>query len=108
MNLSSKKCIPCEVGGKALTSEEATPYLKDLSKWEADSNNKKITRTVKFKDFKEALTFVNKVGALAESEGHHPDIVIHYNKVTLELSTHAVGGLTENDFILATKIDQIA
>ena len=69
--------------------------------------NKKIRREFIFKDFKESVAFVIKVAALAENEGHHPDIYIFYNKVTLELSTHAISGLSENDFILAVKIDRI-
>lgn len=67
---------------------------------------KKITKKFKFKNFKEAMAFINKVAELAESEGHHPDIFIFYNRVKFELSTHAIGGLSENDFILAAKINK--
>lgn len=107
MDLSNKKCIVCEVGGKALTREETAPYLKDLPEWKPSSDGKSIACTFRFKGFKEALVFVNKVAAVAESEGHHPDMTINYNEVALGLSTHAVKGLTENDFILAAKIGLI-
>lgn len=106
MDLSNKKCVPCEVGGKPLTPSDVAILIKDLPKWRV-IDNKKIERQRQFKDFKEAMNFVNKVAEIAENEGHHPDIYIYYNKITLELSTHAVGGLSENDFILASKIEKI-
>ncbi len=105
MNLSNKKCIPCEVGGLPMATDQIILYAKDIPEWKVSDDQKCISRTFKFKDFKESINFVNKVAELAESEGHHPDINISYNKVTLELTTHAVGGLTENDFIVATKIN---
>jgi 4a-hydroxytetrahydrobiopterin dehydratase len=107
MKLSDKKCIPCEVGGVPLTGDEIAFYIKDTPEWKADEAGKKISRTFKLKGFNGALEFVNKVGFVAEKEGHHPDITIHYNAVTLDLWTHAVGGLSVNDFILAAKIDLI-
>jgi 4a-hydroxytetrahydrobiopterin dehydratase len=106
-NLSSKKCVPCEVGGVPLPHEEMHALLKEIPLWTLSSDTKKIFRLCTYKNFRTALDFVNKVGDVAESEGHHPDIFINYNKVTLELTTHAVGGLTENDFIMAAKIDKI-
>lgn len=103
-NLINKKCVPCEGGMPPLTAEEIEKYLPEVPDWEV-LDNKKIQREFKFKDFKEAMAFVNKVADLAESEGHHPDIHLHnWNKVRLELSTHAIGGLSENDFILAAKV----
>lgn len=111
MDLSTKKCIPCEVGGTALRPEDILSYTKDLPEWKVATatsmpvGDSKIQRAFAFNDFLEAMTFVNKVAVLAESEGHHPDIQISYNKVVIELSTHAVKGLTENDFILAAKIN---
>ncbi len=107
MNLSNQKCTPCEVGGIPLNKEETAFYLKDLPQWKVTIDNNKITRKFSFKDFKESMVFVNKVANLAENEGHHPDMLINYNKVSIELTTHAVGGLSVNDFILASKIDQI-
>ena len=104
-NLISKKCVPCEGGTPPLEAEKIQEYLKELEGgWEV-RENKMIARRFKFKTFRESIDFVNRVANLAESEGHHPDIIIRYNKVTLELSTHAIGGLSENDFILASKID---
>lgn len=79
-------------------------YMKYAPEW-TSPDGKKITREFTFKDFKEAMVFVNGVAAIAESEAHHPDIYIFYNHVRLELSTHAVHGLSENDFILAAKLD---
>jgi 4a-hydroxytetrahydrobiopterin dehydratase len=106
-DLTKQKCIPCEVGGVPLTPAEISAYAANRPLWKVSADQKKISRTFTFKDFKASLDFVNKVGTLAESEGHHPDISIHYNKVALELWTHAVGGLFVNDFILAAKIDAL-
>ena len=83
-------------------------YRKDVPEWELAADGKSVVRTYVFKDFKEALVFVNRIGVLAEAEGHHPDISIHYNKVTLKLWTHEVGGLSINDFIVAAKINYIS
>jgi 4a-hydroxytetrahydrobiopterin dehydratase len=105
-DLKNKKCVPCEGGVKPLTSDEYGAFLRtEIEGW-VDVNEKMIEKEYKFKNFKEALAFINKVGALAEEEGHHPDINLHdWNKVKLTLATHAIGGLSENDFILASKID---
>jgi 4a-hydroxytetrahydrobiopterin dehydratase len=106
MDLVSKKCEPCE-GGTPLTKEQAIEYLSDLkATWEMESD-KKIKSEFEFGDFKQAITFVDKIADIAESEGHHPDIHIFYNKVLIELWTHAVNGLSENDFILAAKIEKV-
>lgn len=105
--LLSKKCVPCSVGVPTLKEEEINKYLKDLKEgWEV-VDNKYIEKTYKFKDFQEALHFTNKVGEIAESEGHHPDIFLAWGKVQIKLWTHKIGGLHENDFILAAKIDNI-
>ncbi|MCL4405668.1 MAG: 4a-hydroxytetrahydrobiopterin dehydratase [Firmicutes bacterium] len=81
-------------------------YLKDLPGWVSD-NAIMIRKEFKFKDFKQAMSFVNKIADVAEAEGHHPDIYIFYSMVRIELTTHAIGGLSENDFILATKINNL-
>src|SRR3989338_4781094 len=117
MNLLSKKCVPCEGGMPPMPIEEAQKYMAEVMGWNfiklkfddaAGSVRQKIAKEFKFKDFKEVMVFVNKVAELSESEGHHPDIFIHgWNKVRFELSTHAIGGLSENDFIMAVKIDDI-
>mgnify|MGYP001613203575 CR=1 FL=1 len=113
MDLTKKHCVPCEGGTKPFTKKKADDYLKMTRDWELLASQgvalepMRIIRKFTFKDFKEALAFVNKVGRLAESEAHHPDIFLHnYKKVNITLSTHAIGGLSVNDFILATKINQ--
>ncbi|MCR4263374.1 MAG: 4a-hydroxytetrahydrobiopterin dehydratase [Candidatus Roizmanbacteria bacterium] len=104
-DLTQKHCEPCEGGVDPFTPEEIEKYNSVLSTpWQV-LDNKKITREFKFKNFTEAMQFVNSVAKLAQSEGHHPDIYIFYNKVKLELWTHAIGGLSINDFILAAKIE---
>lgn len=106
-DLTTQKCIPCEVGGEPLKEAEIARLLPQLDeKWSIE-NNLKIKRNCKFRDFKTAMQFVNRIAELAEAEGHHPDFHIHYNQVTIELWTHAVGGLSVNDFILAAKINQL-
>lgn len=106
MDLANKHCVPCEGGMPPLDPARVPNYLKYAPGW-ISPDGKKITREFKFKDFKEAMAFVNKVAETAEAEGHHPDIYIFYNIVRFELSTHAIGGLSENDFILAAKINEI-
>ena len=106
MDLINKKCVPCEVGGLPLDSDAVAIFSRDLVDWKVIDNTK-ISRTFEFKNFRESIEFVNKIAQLAESEGHHPDITIKYNIVNIELMTHAVEGLTENDFIIATKINKI-
>lgn len=105
--LSQKKCVPCEGGTPTLKPEEIKQLLAQLKEGWSAFNNIKILKNFTFKDFKEAMNFVNKVADLAEKEGHHPDILISYNKVDITIWTHAIGGLSENDFILAAKIDNI-
>ncbi len=107
MNLLQKKCVACEGGVPPLTEEESHKYLSQTLGWELLEGAKKIKKEFKFKNFKEAIVFVNNVADLAESEGHHPDIHIFYNKVQLELWTHAIGGLSENDFIVAAKVNAL-
>ena len=105
-DLLKKKCVPCEGKGiKPFTRTEAEDYLMQINGWILDGEGKKISKEYKFKDFIGAVNFVNLVADIAEQEEHHPDIHIHYNKVTLELWTHAIGGLSENDFIVAAKVD---
>ncbi len=103
--LKEKKCIPCEEGGNPLPENEAKELLKKVPNWEL--RGKKIERNFEFTDFKESMQFVNKVADIAEEQGHHPDFHIHYNKVTLELWTHSMNGLSENDFVMAAKINDI-
>ncbi len=105
-DLLKKKCVPCEGKGmKPLSKADAQDYLDEISGWTLDQDAKKISKEYKFQDFIGAINFVERVADVAEMEGHHPDIHIHYNKVLLELWTHAIGGLSENDFIVAAKVD---
>lgn len=104
MNLTQKKCVPCEGGTLPFVNEKIEEYLKEVQGWEVQ-DNKIIAKTFGFKSFREAINFVNQVASFAEQEQHHPDIHIRYRKVTLELTTHAIKGLSENDFIMASKID---
>jgi len=112
MNLTEKKCVACEGSVPPLAGALLEKYLGEVNSpdagvgvsWEV-MEGKKIRKEFTFKDFKDALAFVNKVGAIAESEGHHPEIQLGWGKVVVELSTHAIGGLSENDFVLAAKVD---
>ncbi|MBI3036874.1 4a-hydroxytetrahydrobiopterin dehydratase [Candidatus Woesearchaeota archaeon] len=109
MDLAQKKCVPCERGTLPMQKEAAARLMKQVSGWQLlqISGVDAIEKKYKFRDFAEAMMFVNKVAALAEEEGHHPDIKISWNKVTLTLWTHAIKGLSENDFIMAAKIDAL-
>ncbi len=108
MSLTKKKCIPCEDKSVApLGFAEASRLMHELSGWTLAESGHHIMRDFTFKNFVDALHFVNKVGELAESEGHHPDISIFYNTVQLVVYTHSIAGLSENDFILAAKIDMM-
>jgi 4a-hydroxytetrahydrobiopterin dehydratase len=105
--LKNKKCIPCEKGGAALGTDHIRDLLKKIKAWN-NIDDKKIEKDVLFKDFKSAIGFINEVADIAEFEGHHPDLNVHnWNHVTISLSTHAVKGLTENDFIMAAKFDEL-
>lgn len=107
-DLLRKKCVPCEGGTPPLAQSEVAAYTQQLTlDWKV-TGNKRIQHRFTFKNFRKAMVFVNAIAELAETEGHHPDIGIFYNKVDVTLWTHAVGGLSENDFILAAKIEQLA
>jgi len=108
VNLAAKKCQPCKGGTPPLDQEQAREYLPQIhSDWQLVEEGRRIRRRCKFPDFQAAIAFVNKVAEIAEQEGHHPDITINYRNVTLDLTTHAIGGLSENDFIMAAKLDQL-
>lgn len=107
MKLSEKKCVPCEGGVPAFTKSEIKRYQSRLRKGWKIINDKKLLKEFKFKNFVETMGFVNQVALIAQAEDHHPDMQVSYSKVIVELWTHAVGGLSENDFILAAKIDMI-
>jgi 4a-hydroxytetrahydrobiopterin dehydratase len=103
--LSEKTCVPCRGGVPPLTADEIRPLAAQVPGWTV-SNNHHIEREYKFDDFRTALDFVNKVGAIAEDQGHHPDIYLAWGKVGIKIWTHKIDGLTESDFILAAKIDK--
>src|SRR5581483_8038088 len=104
--LSSKNCVPCRGGVPPLQGEELQKLAKQVSAWKVVDGHH-ITRAFTFPDFRQALDFVNKVGELAESEGHHPDIFLTWGKAEITTWTHKINGLTESDFILAAKIDKL-
>lgn len=105
MKLTEKICVPCSSGTPPMKKEEIEKLLKQLpSDWEI-VENKKIRKTFKFKNYPDTLAFVNRVALIAQEEGHHPDMIVSWGKVVLEIWTHKIGGLSENDFILASKID---
>ncbi|MBI1870981.1 MAG: 4a-hydroxytetrahydrobiopterin dehydratase [Chlamydiae bacterium] len=106
--LTQKKCQPCSGQTPLLSPEQVRIYFSQLSGWEMTSDGKGLIKNLKAKDFQTVLTLVNKMGACAEEENHHPNLYIHhYRNLRIELSTHAIDGLSENDFILAAKIDKI-
>lgn len=105
MDLTSKQCVPCKEGTPPLQIDKIKNYLKEVPDWFLVGD--KIIKEYRFKDFRVAMKFVNQIADLAEKEGHHPDINIVYNRVKLSLFTHVAKGLTENDFILAAKINKL-
>jgi len=105
-SLADKTCVPCRGGTPPLKGTELADLHRQLADWTV-VNEHDLTRAYKFPDFKSALAFVNKVGELAEEQGHHPDILLGWGKAEITTWTHAVDGLTESDFILAAKIDRL-
>ena len=106
-DLAPKSCVPCRGGVPPLSANEAARHLASTPAWRLEENGTRVARRFEFQDFVGAMKFVNRVAELAEAQGHHPDIAIHWNKVDLVLWTHKIGGLHENDFILAAKIDRL-
>jgi 4a-hydroxytetrahydrobiopterin dehydratase len=105
--LSHRKCTPCRGGVAPMTEPQISNYLKMLHENWTVIEGKRLERTFKFKNFKDALVFTNKVGQLAETQQHHPGIYLAWGKVKVQLWTHKIGGLHENDFILAAGIDRL-
>jgi 4a-hydroxytetrahydrobiopterin dehydratase len=109
-DLADKKCIPCEGGIPSFNLEEIHKYLKKVDGWDVESVDEKdyyIIKNFKFNSFLESQSFVNKVGEIAEQEGHHPDIWFGWGYAKIKIQTHAINGLHESDFVLAAKIDRI-
>jgi 4a-hydroxytetrahydrobiopterin dehydratase len=107
MDYAQRKCVPCEGGIPPLGPQAVDEALGALDGWDAREASTRIHKNYRFKDFVEAMRFVNAMAALAESEGHHPDFSVHWNAVDVTLWTHKVGGLSENDLILAAKLDRL-
>ncbi len=106
--LRQKKCLPCEGGVPALSTDEACLLTKAAPDWTISTDGKWISRSIRFKNFAEMMKAVVKIADLAEAEAHHPDLhLTGYRHLRIELTTHAIGGLSENDFVLATKIDHL-
>jgi len=107
MDYAQRKCVPCEGGQPPLDPAVVDEALRSLDGWEAQEARTRIHRQLRFKDFVEAMRFVNALATLAEAEGHHPDFAVHWNTVDVTLWTHSVGGLSENDLIVAAKLDRL-
>jgi len=108
MELTKKRCVPCEGGVPPLDEVRVKELLAEVPDWQVGLGGSELHKRFKFAGFAEAIAFVNRMAELAEREGHHPDFRVRYNLLEVSLSTHAIGGLSENDFILAAKIDQLA
>ncbi|RIK68936.1 MAG: 4a-hydroxytetrahydrobiopterin dehydratase [Planctomycetota bacterium] len=104
--LASKKCVPCTGGVPPLPADRVSELLMQLRGWGIEKGHH-LTRTFTLPDFRQALVLVNRIGELAEAEGHHPDIYLSWGMVKVEIWTHKINGLTESDFILAAKIDEL-
>ena len=110
-DLANKKCIPCEGGIPSFNIEEIHKYLKKVDGWEVKSDDQKtyyLIKEFKFDNFFKSIQFVNKVGEIAETEGHHPDIWFGWGYAKIKIFTHAISGLHESDFVLAAKIDKLS
>jgi len=111
-NLSDKKCVPCEGGVEPLDKNEIKTFLDRVSDWSVEpkvTDGREVDTLKKrynFENFRQVMTFLRQVEEIAEAEGHHPDFCVHYNRIDFRIWTHAIGGLHENDFILASKIDR--
>jgi 4a-hydroxytetrahydrobiopterin dehydratase len=105
-DLATKRCQPCEKGTPPVQGKELDRLMGQLDGWTL-KGGKEIEKEYRFPDFRQALAFVDRLGEVAEAEGHHPDIYLTWGKVRVALSTHSIGGLSENDFILAAKADKL-
>ena len=106
--LSSQRCVPCRGGVEPLTEAAADQLRAETPEWSLQEGGTRLVRRFEFEDFKNAIQFVNRVADVAEDEGHHPDIAIHYNRVTLRWWTHTAGGITDRDRELAAKSAELA
>ena len=108
MELKNKQCKPCEGGVAPMSEAEEEQYVQSVPSWSLNRDGThRISKDFKFKTFPQAIQFVNKVAEIAENQGHHPNFCVNYTVVKTELYTHAIDGLSENDFIMAAKLDNI-
>ena len=103
----AKRCLPCEGGVRPLDANEVAIALKTLPDWQVDEGGKVISRAFKFADFHQTMKFVNQVAEIAHREDHHPDMEVGYNRCLVRYSTHALDGLSRNDFICAAAVDEL-
>ena len=106
MDLQERECVPCRAGTPPLDKDQSARLLGQLDGWQLDEQGH-LTKTYRFPDFKQALALVDRIGALAEAQNHHPDLALSWGKVRVELWTHKINGLSENDFIFAAHCDQL-
>ena len=107
VSLKEKRCIPCEGGMPALDAEQVAALLKDINEWQVNDNGDRISRDFRFKNYYRTIEFVNALAWIANQEQHHPDLEVSYNHCQVSYQTHAINGLSENDFICAAKIDSL-
>ena len=103
--LTTKHCLPCEGGVAPLDEAKRQSLMKELNNWQFNKDSDEITREFKFRNFHQTMAFVNALAWIAHQENHHPDLKVAYDHCTVSYSTHAIGGLSDNDFICAAKID---
>jgi 4a-hydroxytetrahydrobiopterin dehydratase len=106
--LAEKQCVPCKEGAEPLKGEALKKLASELNRDWRIVGEKRLERDLRFKDFRQALNFVNRAGEVAEEQGHHPDLCFGWGYVKVQLSTHSAGGLTESDFVLAAKLDKFS
>ncbi|MDR3478808.1 MAG: 4a-hydroxytetrahydrobiopterin dehydratase [Gammaproteobacteria bacterium] len=105
--IDQKHCVPCEGGVCPLDNTESNSLLKELTSWQISADNKHISRDFRFKNFYQTMAFVNAIAWMANLENHHPDLEVGYNHCLVRYTTHAIDGLSENDFICAAKVDTL-
>ncbi len=106
-DLTAKHCVPCEGGVAPMDADASRGMLDELNDWQMDASGKEISRSFAFKNYYETMAFVNALAWIAHREDHHPDLEVGYSRARVRFSTHAIGGLSENDFICAAKIDAL-
>lgn len=106
-DLAAKRCKPCEGGTRPLDLDSARSLLEGIDHWTLDASGKEIRKPFSFPDFHRTMAFVNAVAWISHREDHHPDLEVGYNHCTIRYSTHSIGGLSENDFICAAKVDRL-